>query len=461
MNIDTDVLVIGCGSAGFGAVTAACRAGGVRVAAAEAHGGPGGTSVYAGVSCWEPGVGGSGIHRSLAAELISAGSGACGVYTGEVSRARPYSLSVTSPDIPYESTLRRAGIADARSFFRFHFEPDAMKAAMARRLRESGADVRYGTEFCGLDVRDGTVTRVRFRNRVTGEEITASAGVVLDCTGDICAARAAGCRTMLGEDAKSDFGEYSAPDARSGTVNGVTLLFRVTPSGKNFADEVPDDLADIEVGDWYRDHVEGHRVYSQCNACPDGDIHVNMLPTMEGEEYLRLGAEKALPILKARVYRYLRWLQKEKGFPYRMKMIFPEAGVRESCRLYGRYVLTENDIRRSYAGQERREEVIAFADHILDTHGANNVKTALPPLTSPYGIPYSCLLPNETSNLLVACRGSSFSHIALSSCRLSRTMTALGEAAGTAAALAVKSGRSVKDIDVGRLRKRLGIENTI
>lgn len=461
MNIDTDVLVIGCGSAGFGAVSAACRAGGVRVAAAEAHDGPGGTSVYAGVSCWEPGVGGGGIHRALAAELLSAGLGACGVYAGEVSRSRPYSLSVTSPDIPYESTLRRAGVADARSLFRFHFEPDAMKAAMARRLREAGADVHYNTEFCGLDVRDGTVTRVRLRNRVTGEETAVTAGVVLDCTGDICAARAAGCRIRLGEDAKSDFGEYSAPETRSGTVNGVSLIFRVAPAGGDFIDEMPEDLSNTDTSEWERTHLEGHRVYSQCNVYPNGDVNVNMLPTMEGEEYMRLGAEKALPILKARVYRYLRWLQKEKGFPYRMKSIFPEAGIRESCRLYGRYVLTENEIRRSYAGQERREEVIAFADHILDTHGSNNVKVSLPPLTRPYGIPYSCLLPNETANLLVACRGSSFSHIALSSCRLSRTMTALGEAAGTAAALAVKSGRSVKDIDVGRLRKQLGIEDRI
>ena len=54
----------------------------------------------------------------------------------------------------------------------------------------------------------------------------------------------------------------------------------------------------------------------------------------------------------------------------------------------------------------------------------------------PYGIPFRCLLPAEIDNLAIACRGASFSSVAASSCRLSRTMMQLGQAAGTAAALA-------------------------
>jgi hypothetical protein len=64
-----------------------------------------------------------------------------------------------------------------------------------------------------------------------------------------------------------------------------------------------------------------------------------------------------------------------------------------------------------------------------------------------YGIPFRCLMPLEYDNLLVACRGASFSHIAASSCRLSRTMMVLGEAAGAAAAVAVRQGRMLEDVD--------------
>ncbi len=457
MNINTDLLIIGCGSAGFGAALSAGRIGGVKVTVAETNDAPGGTSTFAGVNCWEPGVGGEGIHREIAAELISQNLGAVGVYTGEVSRGRPYSLSLTSPDFIYESTLKRAGTADAWSFWRFQFEPDAMKACMDRKLRECGVDLHYNTEFTGLDVYDGVITCVKLKNRITGKIMSVNADIVIDCTGDICAARAAGCRTMVGEDAKRDFGEYSAPDERSDLVNGVSLIFRVSPAGENFKDTIPQDLSDIDVGEWYRNQVIEHRVYSQCNVYPNGDINVNMLPTMEGVEYMRLGAEKALPVMKARVYRYLQWLQTEKGFHYRMKEIFSETGVRETRRLFGRYVLTENEIRKSYAGQERREEVIAFADHILDTHGSSNISIKLPSMTRPYGIPYSCLLPNEVENLLVACRGASFSHIALSSCRLSRTMISIGEAAGTAAVLALTNSHKVSDINIKQLRKLLKI----
>lgn len=54
-------------------------------------------------------------------------------------------------------------------------------------------------------------------------------------------------------------------------------------------------------------------------------------------------------------------------------------------------------------------------------------------LDVPYGVPFECLLPREFDNLLVACRGASFSHLTASSCRLSRTMMQLGHAAGLAA----------------------------
>ena len=54
----------------------------------------------------------------------------------------------------------------------------------------------------------------------------------------------------------------------------------------------------------------------------------------------------------------------------------------------------------------------------------------------PYGVPFRCLIPRGIGNLLVACRGAGFSALAASSCRLTRTMMQLGQAAGAAAALA-------------------------
>ena len=115
-------------------------------------------------------------------------------------------------------------------------------------------------------------------------------------------------------------------------------------------------------------------------------------------------------------------------------------GIRESWRLRGRYVLTHTDILRGCPEATGQEDVIAVADHPTDTHGRTNVSGTRCAPTGKYGIPYECLLPREIGNLLVACRGSSFSHIAASSARLSRTMIGLGEAAGCAAVLALDAG---------------------
>lgn len=75
----------------------------------------------------------------------------------------------------------------------------------------------------------------------------------------------------------------------------------------------------------------------------------------------------------------------------------------------------------------------------------------------PHRIPYRCLVPRGWSNLLVAGRCASFSHVAASSCRLSRTMMALGQAAGLGAAQAARRGCPVAAVDVAPIQKALSL----
>ena len=147
------------------------------------------------------------------------------------------------------------------------------------------------------------------------------------------------------------------------------------------------------------------------------------------------------------------WLQRYPHFKgYELKDIAPMLGIRESYRTVTEYVLTQRDLVAGLAGQ-KHTDIIAIADHPMDTHGAGgglrNVRAA-------YGIPYRCLIPKGYDNLLVACRGAGFSHIAASSCRLSRTMIALGHAAGAAAAEAARDGKNVRKIDIARLVSAMG-----
>jgi glycine/D-amino acid oxidase-like deaminating enzyme len=75
----------------------------------------------------------------------------------------------------------------------------------------------------------------------------------------------------------------------------------------------------------------------------------------------------------------------------------------------------------------------------------------------PYGVPYRCLIPKDWKNVLIACRGAGFSHIAASSSRLSRTVMALGHAAGLAGADAASVGKNVRQVDVAHFVDAMGI----
>jgi hypothetical protein len=139
---------------------------------------------------------------------------------------------------------------------------------------------------------------------------------------------------------------------------------------------------------------------------------------------------------------------------YVLAWIAPALGIRESWRIIGETVLTEHDLLAGISAQER-QDIIALADHAMDTHGVSTGRAGCLEMREPYGVPYRCLIPKGFTNLLVACRGASFSSLAASSCRLSRTMMQLGQAAGTAAALASDRRVALPDVPARELRARL------
>ena len=76
-------------------------------------------------------------------------------------------------------------------------------------------------------------------------------------------------------------------------------------------------------------------------------------------------------------------------------------------------------------------------------------------------IPYGALLPKKIDNVLAAGRCISGSSIAHASYRVTGDCVAMGQAAGTAAALAVKTGQSPGDVDVEQLREQLKSDGVI
>jgi hypothetical protein len=455
-----DLVVVGAGSGGIGAAVTAARAG-LRVRLIEKQQRVGGTASRAGVHAWEPGVGGTGLPLEIYRRLVGRPD-AVGVYSlnrhiGDTPHGEtpfPGAECLLDPQRGYADSLRRYGAPEGRekwAFARKHwhgvvFEPAAYERAVRELLDEAGVTVSTGVGF--VDVRlDGN--RIEAMTLDDGTECHAQAFV--DATGDVLLARNCGCPTALGQEARDAYDEPDAPEEPSEALNAVTLVYRVSPDAEEAIDRAT--LGQVTAECWWRErHVPAHVL-----QCPAGGYTINMLPTMEGTEAQRLGRDAAYAECRRRVLSHWRHLQ-DAWPPFQdhsLAWIAPMLGVRETHRIVGRYVLTEHDLLAGVSGQTH-DDVIAVADHAMDVHGGGNRKGGgAGELREPYGVPYRCLLPREIDNLLVACRGASFSSIAASSCRLSRTMMQLGQAAGLAAALATQNTLPPGQLSVADLRAAL------
>jgi hypothetical protein len=137
----------------------------------------------------------------------------------------------------------------------------------------------------------------------------------------------------------------------------------------------------------------------------------------------------------------------------RLVAIAAQLGIRESRRVRGRYVLTGNDVR---AGKTFADG-IAVGAYPLDIHPAKGGDLRFTTLGADhsYNIPLRCLVPDELDNALVAGRGISATHEAHASVRVMPIGMAIGQAAGTAAAMMAAGNTPAGEVDVSRLRYRL------
>jgi len=134
--------------------------------------------------------------------------------------------------------------------------------------------------------------------------------------------------------------------------------------------------------------------------------------------------------------------------------IAPQVGIRETRRIVGAYQLSQDDIL----------DCADFADSIgvngwpVEAHVTGDVNIVFPRGDNPRGfnqLPFRMIMPQVVDNLYVAGRCASMTHGGQSAARVSGPCFAMGQAAGTAADLALKAGIACRDVDYGQLRERL------
>jgi len=462
------LVVVGAGSGGFGAALSAARLG-VEVLLIEQSDSLGGTAARSGVNSWEPGVGGTGIPFDLYRRLRRHPE-TIGIYRyarhmkwhhGATNQpVVPGSELLIDPSRTYLNSLRRHGagpFAESEAFIRktwsgVPFEPAAYSAEMEAMLLETGCcTIWKNTRFVEAVRQGDRIVLIRCDN---GSVVDAP--FFIDATANVALAQAVGCETSLGQEPRDLYDEPSAPCEPTDRLNGATLIYRVSRRGKPAAaiDPLPKGIPALC---WWSESFPV-AVFTQY---PNGDFNVNALPVMEGREAHDLGYAAARTECERRIHAH--WRHVQTVFPeyqdFSMTWIAPGLGVREGPRILARKVLTEHDL---LAGVSRQDDpdIITIADHARDTHGADTGRAGCAEFTEPYGVPFRCLLPAEIDNLAVACRGAGFSSIAASSCRLSRTMMQLGQAAGTAAAVALSARvAAFHAVDPTVLRTSLTVQN--
>ena len=187
----------------------------------------------------------------------------------------------------------------------------------------------------------------------------------------------------------------------------------------------------------------------------DGVLHFNSTRIVKHNPVDAIEVTKAEMLAREQVLELFLFMKENiPGFENsQLLMTAAEIGVRESRMVDGEYILTGDDLKAC----TKFEDAIALGNYDIDIHNPEGSGTSHYYFANGqyYTIPYRSLIPKNSKNLLVAGRCISASHATQASIRIMPIVCCIGEAAGTACAIAHKDGCVVKDVDAKQLRRVL------
>ncbi len=319
---------------------------------------------------------------------------------------------------------------------------------------EPNIDLILNCSVLDADMNGEFIASVKGWQTTTQKFHTVRANIFLDCSGDSVLAPLTGAEFRMGREARDEFGESIAPEVSDSCTMGNSCLFQVRETDH----EIP-----FTAPDWatkFTDETIGHRVNFKNPNQFKGDNYwwielggVN--DAIADAETLR---DELLRITFG-VWDYYKNSGHFDSKNWELDWVGFLPGKRESRRYVGDHILNQNDV----TAEGRFDDIIAYGGWPMDDHHPAGFATTCPPninhkAPSPFGIPYRCLYSKNIGNLMFAGRNISCTHTAMASCRVMATCAALGQAAGTAAAIAVRYGvtpRGVYESHIGELKQTL------
>ena len=287
---------------------------------------------------------------------------------------------------------------------------------------------------------DGAITHVLCRQAHTEKSFWLQADLFIDCSGDGEVAMRAGAEFRMGREARSEFGEESAPEKPDHAVLASSLMFEARDVGRPVPFHPPSWAKDFP-GDQdlpFRHHALPR--LAQGTGLGKGFWWIEFggwQDTIGEDEAIR---DELVAILFG-VWDHLKNHGDHGMENWVLDWIGAVPGKRESRRFLGDYILCQRDIEKQTLFPDR----IAYGGWPIDLHPPEGIFSPEPPCDQRqaadfYSIPLRSLYSKNVPNLLFAGRNLSASHVALGSTRVMGTCALVGQAAGTAAAMAVARG---------------------
>ena len=426
---EADVLVIGSGPAGHSAAVAAARAGAEKVVLVERYGHLGGMATGGFVILIPHLSFGSvqmikGLQQEWIDRMEKMPYGSIGPKQSETGSRDPELIKKWSGYWGF--------VLDENINYGAYLDPDTLKVVLDQMIEEQGEKITTYLHCWGTSaIMDGDSIKGVIIESKEGRKAILSK-VVIDCTGDADVYAFAG-------------GTYD--DDRDLELRSANMASVYRLGGVDYEAFAKWKVANIK--DWYGVHMQKLQEITGFKMSPHAAPHNdqcwinNWIPKYcldikdltEVEMSVRKTMFEAIDYLKANI----------KGFKDAYLIdIAPQTGTRGSRRIHGEYQLSKDDLDNTYQHDDTVAVVAPFNFNVCNT---------------PTELPYRVMVPKTIENLLVAGRSFSSTREANDWSNLIPHCACLGEAAGIAAAVSLKDGTTVRDVDVSKVQAILKKEN--
>ncbi len=312
------------------------------------------------------------------------------------------------------------------------FDAEVGKFVWQRMAQEAGVRILFHAMPIAVDVDAGRVREVEIACRA--DRLIISPKFVVDASGEGDLAALAGA-------------EFHKGDPEAGRTLHMSLIATMYDTGKPVTPFLPPGLEPIESDD----ELPG---FNGPGRRSDGSLYVSMTKVMGHDPTDPFSLSDAELEARDQLARIVHYLQRTKCPTHVLASTGSRIGIREGRRVVGDYVITEDDV---LGHGTDFEDGVTVATCQIDFHSLTRAgSVGWRKRITPYAIPFRALTAKGFANLLVAGKCISGDQVAQSSYRMTPTCIGMGQAVGTAAAMAAAERHTdIRQLSVAGLRTEL------